>query len=75
MDKFVLLEEKLNRILEGYIKLKEEREELIVQIKEKSEEIERLKNETSALNKERVEVGTKLARLIERLEEFPLEEQ
>ena len=75
MDKFVLLEEKLNRILEGYIKLKEEREELIVQIKGKSEEIERLKNETSALNKERVEIGTKIARLIERLEEFPLEEQ
>jgi chromosome segregation ATPase len=75
MDKFLLLEEKLDKIVEGYAQLKEEREELSVKIKKKDEEVERLKNEISSLNKERVEVGTKIERLIERLEEFPLEEQ
>ncbi len=73
IDKFVVLEERLNKILGGYTKLKEEREEVISQIREKEEEVERLKREISSLNNERLQVRTRIERLIERLEEIPLE--
>lgn len=70
VDKFVVLEERLNRILEGYTKLKEEREKLIVRIRGQEEEVDRCKGEVSSLRKERLEVRTRVERLIERLEEI-----
>ncbi|MBW2039103.1 MAG: cell division protein ZapB [Deltaproteobacteria bacterium] len=73
IDEFVVLEERLNKILEGYTTLKGEREKLISQIKEKQEEVERFKGEVSSLKKERLEVRTRIERLIERLEEIPLD--
>ena len=64
----------LNKILEGYTTLKEEREKLISQMKEKEKEVEKLKKEFSALKNERSEVRTRIERLIKRLEGIPLDQ-
>lgn len=72
IGKFEALEERLNKILEGYTKLKGEREELISKIQEKEGELERLKAEVSSLKTERSETRTRIERLIKRLEEIPL---
>jgi len=70
---FEVLEERLNKILEGYTTLKEEREKFISQMQEKEKEVEKLKEELYALKNDRAEVRTRIDRLIERLEGIPLE--
>jgi predicted nucleic acid-binding Zn-ribbon protein len=70
---FAVLEEKLNKILEGYTTLKEEREKLISRMHANEEEVETLRNEVSILKNERSEVRARIERLIERLEGIPLE--
>ena len=74
IGQFEILEGRLNKILEGYTTLKEEREKLISQMKEKEKEVEKLKEELYALNNERSEVRTRIERLIKRLEGIPLDQ-
>ena len=68
---FAVLEERLNKILEGYSTLKEEREKLISQMHVNEEEVEKLREEISTLKNERLEVRARIERLIERLEGIP----
>jgi predicted nucleic acid-binding Zn-ribbon protein len=74
IGQFEILEGRLNKILEGYTTLKEEREKLSSQMKEKEKEVEKLKEELYALNNERSEVRTRIERLIKRLEGIPLDQ-
>ena len=71
---FAVLEERINKILEGYTTLKEEREGLISQVKAKEAEVEKLREEIYALRNERLEARTRIQRLIERLEGIPLDQ-
>lgn len=73
IEKFVVLEDRLNKILKGYITLKEEREKLLSQMKDKEGAVERLQEEISDLKNGRLEFRTRIERLIERLEEIPLD--
>ena len=73
VTQFAVLEEKLNKILEGYTTLKEEREKLISRMHANEEEVEKLRNEVSILKNERSEVRARIERLIKRLEGIPLE--
>ena len=73
IQKFAVLEDKLNKILEGYTTLKEERGKLISRMKENEGEVEKLKVEVDNLKNERLEVRTRIERLIERLEGIPLD--
>ena len=73
IGQFAVLEEKLNKILEGYTTLKEEREKLITQMHVNEEEVEKLRKEITTLKNERSEVRVRIERLIERLEGIPLE--
>ena len=68
-----VLEERLNKILQGYTTLKEEREKLISQMRANEKEVEQLREEVSTLKNERSEVCARIEGLIERLEEIPLE--
>ncbi len=71
-DDLAYLEDRINRVLAGYAALKEERDRLLAQLKEKEEIVERLKNEIVTLQSERLEVRTRIEQLIERLEGIPL---
>jgi uncharacterized coiled-coil DUF342 family protein len=73
IEKFVVLEDRLNKILKGYTALKEEKERLSSQIREQKEDVERLREEISTLKNERLEVHTRIERLIERLERIPID--
>jgi len=73
VQKFAVLEDKLNKILEGYTTLKEERGKLISRMKENEGEVEKLRVEVDTLKNERLEVRTRIERLIERLEGIPLD--
>jgi predicted nuclease with TOPRIM domain len=73
VERFVVLEDKLNKILKGYAALQEEKEGLFSQMKEQKEEMERLREEISTLRDERVEVHTRIERLIKRLEGLPID--
>jgi predicted nucleic acid-binding Zn-ribbon protein len=70
---FAVLEERLNKILEGYTTLKEEREKLISQMHKNDEEVKELRKEVTTLKNERSEVRVRIERLIKRLEGIPLE--
>jgi chromosome segregation ATPase len=74
IGQFEILEGRLNKILEGYTTLKEEREKLVSQMKEKEKEVEQLKEELYSLKNERSEVRTRIERLIKRLEGIPLDQ-
>jgi chromosome segregation ATPase len=74
IGQFEILEGRLNKILEGYTTLKEEREKLISQMKEREKDVEKLKEELYALKNERSEVRTRIERLIKRLEGIPLDQ-
>ena len=71
---FEILEGRLNKILEGYTTLKEEREKLTSQMKAKEKEVEKLKEALDALKNERSEIRTRIERLIKRLEGIPLDQ-
>jgi chromosome segregation ATPase len=71
IERFVVLEDKLNKILKGFAALQEEKEGLFSQMKEQKEEMERLREEIATLRDERVEVNTRIERLIKRLEGLP----
>jgi len=73
VERFVVLEDKLNKILKGYAALQEEKESLFSQMKEQKEEMERLREEISTLRDERVEVHARIERLIKRLEGLPID--
>ena len=73
VERFVVLEDRLNKILQGYTALQGEKESLFSQIKEQKEEMERLRKEISTLRDERVEVHTRIERLIKRLEGLPID--
>jgi septal ring factor EnvC (AmiA/AmiB activator) len=73
VERFVVLEDKLNKILKGYAALQEEKEGLFSQMKEQKEEMERLREEISTLRDERVEVHARIERLIKRLEGLPID--
>jgi uncharacterized coiled-coil DUF342 family protein len=73
IEKFVVLEDRLNKILKGYTALKEEKERLSSQMREQKEDVERLREEISTLKNERLEVHTRIERLIERLERIPID--
>ena len=73
IEKFAVLEDRLNKILKGYTTLKEERERLISQMKDREGADEKLREEVSDLKNERLEFRTRIERLIERLEEIPLD--
>lgn len=72
VERFVVLEDRLNKILKGFTALKEEKESLFSQMKEQKEEMEALREEISTLRDERVEVQTRIERLIKRLEGLPI---
>jgi predicted nucleic acid-binding Zn-ribbon protein len=71
---FAVLEDRINKILEGYTTLKEERERFISQVRAKEAEVEKLREEVYALKNERLEARTRIQRLIERLEGIPLDQ-
>jgi chromosome segregation ATPase len=73
VERFVVLEDRLNKILKGYTALKEANESLFSQMKEHKEEVERLREEISTLRDERVEAHTRIERLIKRLEGLPID--
>jgi predicted nucleic acid-binding Zn-ribbon protein len=73
-EKFAVLEDRLSKILKGYSALKEEKEGIFSQMREREQEVERLRGEISLLKNERLEIRTRIERLIERLEGIPLEE-
>ena len=73
VERFVVLEDKLNKILKGYAALQEEKEGLFSQMKEQKEEMERLREEISTLRDERVEMHARIERLIKRLEGLPID--
>ncbi len=73
VERFVVLEDKLNKILKGYTALQEEKEDLFSQMKKQKEEIEGLREEIASLRDERVEAHTRIERLIKRLEGLPID--
>jgi uncharacterized coiled-coil DUF342 family protein len=73
IERFTVLEERLNKILNGYTGLKEEKARLVSQMREREKETERLREEVSALKNERLEIRTRIGRLIEKLEGIPLD--
>jgi chromosome segregation ATPase len=73
VERFVVLEDKLNKILKGFTALQEEKKDLFSQMKEQKEEMERLREEISTLRDERVEVHARIERLIKRLEGLPID--
>jgi predicted nuclease with TOPRIM domain len=73
IEKFAILEDTLNKILKGYTALKEENERTASRIREQEEEAARLREEITRLKGERLEIRTRIGRLIERLEGVPLE--
>ena len=73
IEKFAVLEDRLNEILKGYTALKEEKESIFSQMREQKEEVEKLRGEISTLKNERLEIRTRIDRLIERLEGIPLD--
>jgi predicted nuclease with TOPRIM domain len=73
IEKFAILEDTLNKILKGYTALKEENEKTASRIREQEEEAARLREEITRLKGERLEIRTRIGRLIERLEGVPLE--
>jgi chromosome segregation ATPase len=73
VERFVVLEDRLNKILKGFTALQEEKEGLFSQMKEHKEEVERLRKEISTLRDERVEVHARIERLIKRLEGLPID--
>jgi len=70
-DLFDTLEQRLDRILEGYTTVKEEREKVVSELCAKEEEVARLREEISLLKSEKSQVRNRIARLIERLEKIP----
>jgi len=69
---FDTLEERLDRILEGFTTLKEENERLASQLREKELEVDSLANEISLLKNEKSDARKRIERLIQRLEGIPL---
>ena len=69
---FDTLEERLDRILEGFTTLKEENERLASRLRDKELEVETLKNEISLLRNEKSDARKRIERLIQRLEDIPL---
>jgi len=69
---FDTLEERLDRILEGFTTLKEENERLASRLRDKELEVETLKNEISLLRNEKSDARKRIERLIQRLEGIPL---
>lgn len=72
-EEFKLLEEKIERVIEGYMRLKAERDQLLSLLRQKEEELGELHKEVEALKTERGEVRSRVERLIERLEAAPLD--
>jgi chromosome segregation ATPase len=72
-EKFTSLEEKLNKVLEGYITLKQERERLSSRMQGETAEVKRLQEELSSLKREHAEARKRIERLLEKLERIPLE--
>ena len=72
-EKFTVLEEKLNKVLEGYIALKKEKERLSSQVQGEAAEVKRLREEITLLKQEHAEARKRIERLLEKLERIPLE--
>ena len=72
-EKFTSLEEKLNKILEGYIALKQEKERLSSRMQGETAEVKRLQEEITLLKREHAEARKRIERLLEKLEGIPLE--
>jgi uncharacterized coiled-coil DUF342 family protein len=70
---FDTLEGRLDKILEGFTAIREERQSVITELQAKQEEVKRLKEEISLLKNERVDVRNRIERLIARLEGVPLD--
>ena len=69
---FDTLEERLDRILEGFTTLKEENERLASRLRDKELELDSLTNEISLLRNEKSDARKRIERLIQRLEGIPL---
>jgi len=72
-EKFTALEEKLNKVLEGYIALKKEKERLSSQMQGEAAQVKRLRGEIILLKQEHSEARKRIERLLEKLEGIPLE--
>jgi chromosome segregation ATPase len=72
-EKFTALEEKLNKVLEGYIVLKKEKEKLFSRMQGETAEVKRLQEEMTLLKQEHAEARKRIERLLEKLERIPLE--
>jgi predicted nucleic acid-binding Zn-ribbon protein len=72
-EKFTALEEKLNKVLEGYIALKQEKERLSSRMQGEAVEVKRLQEEMTQLKQEHAEARQRIERLLEKLERIPLE--
>ncbi len=73
IEKFAVLEDRLNKILNGYTTLQEEKKGFFSKMRDQEVEVERLREEISSLKNERLEMRTRIERLIERLEGIPLD--
>lgn len=73
IEKFAVLEERVNKILNGYTVLQEEKKGFFSKMRDQEVEVERLREEISSLKNERLEMRTRIERLIERLEGIPLD--
>lgn len=69
---FDTLEERLDRILEGFTTLKEENARLASRLRDKELEVNSLINEISLLRNEKSDARKRIERLIQRLEGIPL---
>jgi predicted nucleic acid-binding Zn-ribbon protein len=72
-EKFTALEEKLNKVLEGFIALKQEKERLSSRMQGGAVEVKRLQEEIAQLKQEHAEARKRIERLLEKLERIPLE--
>lgn len=68
-----ILEEKVEKVLEAYRKLKARNEEMNDLLRQQVEELTRLKEENEGLKKEKEEVRLRLEQILGRLESVPFD--
>ncbi|RUM89681.1 MAG: hypothetical protein DSZ24_00595 [Thermodesulfatator sp.] len=70
IQELVVLEEKIERLLQVVNRLRAEREELQLRLQEKEAEVSRLKEELNRREEERRAVKERIGQLIHRLSQF-----
>ncbi len=68
-----ILEERVEKVLEAYRRLKAKNEEISELLRQQTEELTRLKEENEGLKKEKEEVRLKVEQILGRLESVPFD--